>query len=196
MPRRRKLVKTAAASVKVKATFAKVKGPKHFSGNPALESVSDAKAWVNQYARKPGAVCPCCDQLVKHYPRSIHSSMALTLILVARRSKGFVHVARLLASLDLKPELMAAIAGGGDFSKLRFWNLIEAQPGDRADGSNRNGFWRVTPLGVDFVNGRVKVPRTVWLFDNQAIGFEDVSDVIGIRDCLGDRFDYRKLMRS
>lgn len=186
MPRRRKLVKPARSR----------KGPRHFNGNPALESVSDATAWLNQHARHPGAVCPCCDQLVKHYPRSIHSSMALTLILVTRRTRDFVHVARLLASAGFKPELVAATAGGGDFSKLRFWNMVEAQTGLRVDGSNRNGFWRVTPLGVDFVNDRIKVPRRVVLFDNRFLRFEDLNDLIGIRDCLGDRFDYRKLMRS
>lgn len=51
----------------------------------------------------------------------------------------------------------------GDFAKLRYWGLIE-----RAEGK-KQGQWRITPLGIDFVEGRARLPESVIVKNNVVI---------------------------
>lgn len=169
-----------------------------FDLEPSSVTLEEAKRWLRLRVRKPGAFCPCCQRFAKVYKRSIHHTMAVVLILMARRQpRGeFFHVPRYLAGLDLAPSFQAVATHGGDYAKLRNWGLIEAQPGERGDGSTRTGFWRVTDLGFDFVHDRVRVWKHSIEYDNRLMGLDDEAGEVSIRDCLGDRFNYDELMKA
>ena len=188
MPRRRKLI----------ARVTKLRGPKRMIVDANQTPLADAQTWLNQHIAKPGAICPCCGRFAMVYHRTIHRTMAVVLILMARRQpRGeFFHVSRYLAGLDLAPSFQAVATHGGDYAKLRNWGLIESQPGERADGSTRTGFWRVTDQGFAFVHDQLRVPKHAIEFDNRLIGLDDAAGLVGIRDCLGDRFNYAELMRA
>ena len=73
------------------------------------------------------------------------------------------------------------------------WRMIEAKHGElREDGSPRNGFYKITQLGVDFVDRRVEVPEYVILYAERLLG---VSEKMATIDkALGKRFNYAELM--
>lgn len=75
----------------------------------------------------------------------------------------------------------------GDFSKLRFWGLIEAHP-------DQDGYYRITHKGVEFVFMRAKVESNVLIFNNKCYGLK--GDYKDIKDCLKKRFQYELLMNG
>lgn len=133
-----------------------------------------------------GCNCPTCGQYVKTYHRKINKSMAIVLMLVYRSGKrDFFHIENWLKVID-RPELRA------DFHKLRFWNFIEKKIEDRKDGSNRNGFYKITGRGIMFCEGKITAKEKAIIYNNQFLGFEGKD--ITIKDVSS--FDYNELMSN
>lgn len=130
-----------------------------------------------------GERCPCCTQRAQVYRRSIHSSMARGLIKLYKRQP---HIAFHEIALFMEHRELA------DFAKLAYWGLVEEQPSLREDGSNRTGFWKITDLGLDFVEGRVTVAKHARVYDGRCLGLAGPD--VAIKDCLGRRFSYAELM--
>lgn len=127
-----------------------------------------------------GVDCPCCEQFVKVYRRSLASSAGRVLIAMWRKAGAdWVHVPGLGEQ-------------GGDPLKARFWGLIERDQSSREDGSSRTGWWRLTPSGVAFVQDRHQVPKYAHIYNNIALLLDGPQ--VSIRDVLGKKFRYDELM--
>lgn len=159
--------------------------------------LAEARAWL--FARlDQGVVCPCCGQYAKRYHRPLTAAMAYGLVIVGRhqmqaqkavpRDEGWVHVERLLKDT---PGIPSSIRG--DFTKLRHWGLIEQAWGKRPDGSTRNGYWRVTAEGFDFIAGRSTVASHVVIYNDKREGF--AGEAITIKDAIRRQFDYNDVMQ-
>lgn len=83
---------------------------------------------------------------------------------------------------------------GGYGTLAHWWGLMEHQPGDRDDGSWRNGHWRLTDSGREFVVGNLSVPKYVRLYNGKRLGL--VGPSWSIRDALGKKFNYNELMNG
>lgn len=135
-----------------------------------------------------GHKCECCGQYVKTYKRTINTSMARVLWLIHKSGKkDFFHIENWLKEIG-KPELRA------DFHKLRFWNLLEKKVEDRADGSNRNGYYRITSRGVMFAEGSMEVNKHAIIYNNEFLGFE--GEMISLKNALKEKFDFKELMNA
>lgn len=147
--------------------------------------LAEAVKWVLRH-RMDGVECPCCGQFAKVYRRKLNSAMAQALAAFYERmgaSDEYVHV----------PSTTDMSRLGGDWAKLAHWGLIEEKPSDRDDGSKHAGWWRITELGRRFVRDEVRIPSHALLFNQQLLGMDE-SSTIGIRQALGDKFDYAELM--
>lgn len=130
--------------------------------------------------------CPCCERFATIYHRQIHSGIALQLIKLYRHGgyAEYVHVSCVLAP---------GSSGVGDFSKPRYWELIE--PKDHiANETKSSGYWRLTMKGTAFVRSKLKIPRFALVFDDTVLRFE--GDDVSISDCLGKKFNYTELMQG
>jgi len=129
-----------------------------------------------------GAICSCCGQNVKLYPRSISGHQAKMLCKLYRLCDGnsrYHH--RSLITKD----------NSGDLAKMAFWGLIEE--GVNEDVKKKNsGNWRITERGRLFARGEIRIPRTVFIFNK--LKREESSNVVSIHDVWKERFDYRELM--
>ena len=87
-----------------------------------------------------------------------------------------------------------AINGGGDYAKLRYWDLIAPQPTNPDPKKRSSGMWKLTDLGRDFVHERTSVSSVCYYRhpEGGVVGFE--PEQIGIRDALGKHFNYQSLM--
>ncbi|MEX2716777.1 MAG: hypothetical protein Q6370_010790 [Candidatus Sigynarchaeota archaeon] len=160
-----------------------------FSGATA----EDAKVFVQQNLQQ-GVTCPTCGQFCKVYRRKLNATMALALILIYQFFKNNPHAEWLhVAAFLVKVKRDSSIAGG-DVVKLRYWGLLERAKGERDDGSDRVGRYRITELGRQFVEGKVKVASHVLLYNQMLLGVS--SEMISIREALGTRFRYDELMRA
>ena len=79
-----------------------------------------------------------------------------------------------------------------DFHKLRYWNLLEKKIEDRKDGSNRNGYYKITGRGIMFAENKLTVPEKAIVFNGKLQNLE--GEEINILTALGKRFDYSELM--
>ncbi len=63
--------------------------------------------------------------------------------------------------------------------KLRYWGLIEKhlQPGQNSD--SKGGVWRITDVGLQFMSGRLRVPRAVWTFRGRPVRVEGGDVLVG-----------------
>lgn len=156
--------------------------------------LSDARADLFKQAEK-GAICPCCDQYVKIYKRKLNSSMAC----------GLVYVYNYFRSPEALPWLHLPgfftekkICSSNDGGLLRHWELIEPMVSERKDGSWRNGHYKITSKGVAFVKGEISVPKYVYIYSQNVLGFSDgdkyPKEDTTIQDSLGENFNYRELM--
>lgn len=133
-----------------------------------------------------GYKCSCCGQFVKTYHRKLNSSMARVLILIFQTGRtDYFHVEQFLKNSN-KGDLRA------DFHKLRYWQLLRKKVENREDGSARNGFYKITPSGIMFVEGKIKVPEKILIYNNEFKGYEGKE--IHIIEALGNKFNYDELM--
>jgi len=153
--------------------------------------LGEAQEWLRDKLTE-GANCPCCGQLSKVYRRKLYGSMAASLLHFYKNfdTQTYTHKRDILALADKTFPTLSTTLGGGDFAKLMFWGLLEQKP---AEENNRgSGYWRVTEKGSDFVNGKVKIPSHVMIYNGDFLGLD--GDDVSIQDCLGEKFSYTELM--
>lgn len=110
--------------------------------------------------------------------------MARALILAYRAggADDFIHV----PSLDHSGAV-------NELNKARYWGLLEESPQRRADGG-RAGWWKLTPKGVDFIEGRITLPKYAVVYDGKLLELE--GDQVGIAQALSKKFNYAELMAA
>jgi hypothetical protein len=57
-----------------------------------------------------------------------------------------------------------------NFQKLRYWDLV-ARYTDK-EGIRKGGVWTITSKGIEFVLGRIKVPKSVWTYRGERVRYE------------------------
>lgn len=67
-----------------------------------------------------------------------------------------------------------------NFAKLKYWGL--AQHASPPDGPSKSGYWKITPLGVQFVNRTAKVHKAVWTYRDRVERFD--GDLVWVSDIL------------
>jgi hypothetical protein len=160
---------------------------------PSTATLKEAKD-VLRAEWNEGIECPCCTQFVKLYKRKITSSMAYALILLyryfeANPDQEWVHMNDYLNTLDIPFPVKS-----GDNAKLRYWDLLEEKPEQRDDGSNRAGYWKLTELGREFVEGEITVRSHAKVFNSKSYGLTGVD--VTIHEALGNKFNYDELMKG
>jgi hypothetical protein len=64
-------------------------------------------------------------------------------------------------------------------------------PGEREDGSARNGYYKITKKGYDFIRG-ARVPSHTFIYNGNQRGFTEST--ITINQALKSSFSYDELM--
>lgn len=135
-------------------------------------------------------ICPCCDQNVFMYKRSISKPMAQALVLFytydLKHPGQYMH----FPSESLKAN--GKLGQGGDWAKLVWWDLIERDDGLRDDDSDRTGKARITTAGREFVAGTLRVPKYTLSYNKKLCSFV-FGQMIDIHDAMKEPFDYRTL---
>jgi len=145
-------------------------------------SLEDARAWLRDRV-DDGQSCPCCGQMAKVYRRKLTASIGCVLIRMWRESRDeWIYMPRIRSA-------------GQDEVIARFWFLIEGDDAVRDDGSKRNGWWRLTNLGVAFVHNEIKLPKYARIYNNRLLNL-DAEQSVSIIDVLGTKFDYAELMEG
>lgn len=132
-----------------------------------------------------GYNCPCCGQFCKRYRRKLNANMAVVMIALYRKKKfGFIKVEEFMR--------LQGYQRSGDFPYLVHWGMLEKMQGKREDGSSKNGFYKLTDKGREFVMHRITVPQILVILNGKIEGLE--GKLVSIEDALGKKFNYREIM--
>ena len=144
----------------------------------------EAKAMVMR-ERGEGVACPCCTQNAKIYPRTINRGMLIGLSELLRRymqEHSWIYDRRFSD-------------GCGDYGKLVHWDMIEYEerpesnePRRAQQGVGVRPKWRA----VQFLQGKIRVPRHALLYDSHFLGWKDQSDTIAVGDVKN--FNWQEIM--
>lgn len=152
-------------------------------------TLHEAKDWLNnKVTSDEGVICPCCNRYTRRYKRKITKSMILGLHLIKKSGKtDYIHLQEFFKNQDCPSSTF------GDVAKLRFWGLIDKLETERPDGSHRNGFYRITQQGIDFLEGKLKVPPYVIIRNDIPVSFS-TDEPIGVFESSLQGFNFRDLM--
>ena len=149
-----------------------------------MESIKEVKKYLRSNLEK-GTNCPCCGQIVKSYKRKLNNTMALCLIKLSKMKNEFNHVSKIVNGISN--------TGTADFSKLKYWGLIEEHYNVNKEKKS-SGFWRITPAGLNFANGKTTLPKYVTIYNKLNLGFSE--EKINIKESLKEKFNYEDLMKK
>ena len=136
--------------------------------------------------------CPCCSQVAKVYKRHLHRSACLTLIDIYKRSGWYVGEDGVIGWYVHVTDLKII---SQDFHIAKHWRLIEQAPKDAENKTKKtSGYWRITQNGQEFVENKLKIQEWVHTYNKQVLGF--TGELVSIKDCLGEGFDYQELMKG
>lgn len=148
-------------------------------------TIGQARMWLFSQ-RSKGTNCPCCSRVIKLYPRQINGSMAAGLMIINRalQNSGDVWV--------FLPKLIPNVTVNSQLGYLKHWDLIHKRPGDRKDGSNRNGWWGITERGRAYAEGTLTLPHYALIYLNRLEGYRGQEH--GISKALGVKYNHREMM--
>lgn len=152
-------------------------------------TLQEVKDWLNAKFGIVPTECPACRQNVHKYPRPIHGSMVKLLIelyRLDRQKQDYYHVSDIYKALTKKKN------GSDDFSKFSRWGMIVQKKKMPGQLGRTSGYWAITPKGRDFVEGKIRVPRAVYMFNKISRGF--TPETVDVKEALGSVFDYEQMM--
>jgi hypothetical protein len=144
-------------------------------------TLGEVREYVLSHADE-GVECPACTQFVKIYRWSPYGSAVVQLIRLYQAGGTTEFV---------ESKTVKRPGEGGEATRLRHWGLVERDDAVREDGG-KSGFWRVTPLGEQFILRQATIPKYVYTFNNQVL--ERGGPEVDIVECLGKKFDYNEMM--
>jgi hypothetical protein len=145
----------------------------------------DARAYVLANREGKGCICPSCDRFIRVYRRNISGPVAVWLIDLVRKW--------LVEQRPYHIRELPKTPSRGEEAKLRYWDLARWEINE--DGKKtHSGLWQPTSRGIAFAHGNLRVPRHALVLVRVCIGMADENDLVDIKDCLKEQFDYEELM--
>jgi hypothetical protein len=124
-----------------------------------MTTLEEARAAVKKgRANKGGTDCPCCGKHCEEYRFSISANLAQILLVIYQAGRT-LHVKEFARGNTYNTTL------------LKNFGLIQQEPSEDKKPFNRSGLWSITDRGKAWVEGRVRIPRYVFVFDNTVTGF-------------------------
>lgn len=131
-----------------------------------------------------GAQCPCCEQLVKVYKRSINALSARSLLHIMKITVNEneiipLHIQKTFANGK-------KLATGLDYIQLKRFGLIEP--------TEEEGFYKITKQGIAFCLGYATIPKYALVYNNKTIMYSDSN--VTVQECLKKKFNYEEIIDS
>ena len=170
----------------------------------ATQTVEFAQRRVASFMDE-GTRCPCCGQHVEVRHEVMTRSVAEPLIWMAENyaeidwsaSRAVLTESRWVSVAESGPK---SFRSARHYTRAKYWGLIEKLEGDTIGDDLKSGMWRITQRGVDFVSGRVLLPKRAVVYLGQLRGYEgDLVDIeqtlkreFRLKDSIGQYIDRKK----
>lgn len=145
-----------------------------------MKTIAEAKKYMAENSSgNRGALCPVCDRYIKVRIHSLNEYFIRCLIVIYRyslESPGW------FKSVDPFVKLAPSLLARREHAKLALWGLLEMKS---AGAGNAMKLTRITARGIQFVEGKIKVPLRVARYSGQQIDVpEALKKQAGIYDVL------------
>ena len=143
-------------------------------------------------------LCPLCQKThLELKNRTFNSGMASALLLFYRLSQERPANAWIHLSIKSQPVDTLSKLHKGENEKWPWWGLTEKRETRNDVKGVRGGYWRLTQKGRDFVEGRIRIWRSVvdWLGDPLFAenGLVHSEDTVSFEEALGEHFNIHEL---
>lgn len=140
----------------------------------------------NLIANGKGERCPCCERYAQVYKRKLSKPVVRQLykLLSLGGDKNFIHASKLISP---------GVTGSGDLGKAKYWGLVEQKP-HHPDEKKSSGFWKLTEMGVFFLNEEAYIRKTLYIYNDKII--KQSSEELLVSDIREAGFDYQKLLKG
>jgi hypothetical protein len=133
---------------------------------PEMGTLQDAMTWLEEKKKERLEVkCPCCTQTVMVWRRRIYGTLIQQLCRLVAYGQG-----------GATSGVLSKKTGGGDHAKLRWWGLVEQDPEDMT--------WFATAKGHEFLKGNMKIPKWIYVFNNQ-LQYRSEDELVRAGECTG-----------
>jgi len=152
-------------------------------------TLAESRSLWAETIKGKGGHCPCCDRWGKIYPRHFNSTMAHSLIWLARHQQQNNEENNVWC--DVPNTAPQEVTRTNQLPTTRWWGLTERKPSN--DGKTKHtGWWRVTEKGMSFATGMIRIPKVAFTYAGEILYFGD--DLIHIKDAFETPFDYEQVM--
>lgn len=124
--------------------------------------------------------CECCGRFAKVYKRTIGRSAIKQLIKIYRQyGTNWVHSNQVVTYSN------------ADFGHAKYWGLVELQRNENFN-TRTSGFWRLTDLGVRYLEDKVAISKYVLTYGDEVQGVS--QELLFISETKFKNFNYQELM--
>lgn len=124
--------------------------------------------------------CDKCGAKVVEYKHSLSKGLLRCLFRMAQAGGVPVRIST----------LKLTHAQQANFQKLRYWNVVaKVDISDDGTAIQKDGVWKLTDLGWDFIREKIRLPKSVWTYradvvryDGEEILFSEVTDGYKFRE--------------
>lgn len=124
-----------------------------------------------------GVTCPCCKRFARIYYRDIHSTMAKSIVSLYVLQKD--NPTRADFHIKEISKVTRFFHNASDVGKLAAWDIVKK--------GEATGTWAISKKGLDWVEGKITVPKSVIMYEGEVLGFK--GDSVQVEDCLKEKFD-------
>lgn len=139
-------------------------------------TLEDAREFLQESIFENLTICPCCERPDKVYSRLLTKSSMQDIANLYRETFLRGHEPVFIHYHDF------AIRVQSEYPKLRHIGLIE---------QGEQGYWRITPNGVAFVEGTIRIQERIVTYHNRYVGSDGPFKYIHE---IWNRFNFDELM--
>lgn len=137
---------------------------------------------LEAFERKAGECCPICRFKPKTYRRRIRETLARDLVRLYRLGSGFFHIRDFTDGRN-----------SSYFSVVELFGLATPKPNPNNPKRRTLGFWELSPVGIMFVEGRIRIPEFLLVESGEVVSSGPCSKLIS--DVIGEGFDYSDVLK-
>lgn len=117
---------------------------------------------INEQSQSPEVpLCPHCGAKIVEYRHALNTPLIRAL------AKLYQHG----DAVNLR-ELNLDRNEWDNFQKLKYWGLVYQV---EVEGKRKKGVWWLTLRGVEFIEGRLRIPKSVWTYRGRRKRFEGIE---------------------
>lgn len=138
--------------------------------NSKLFTIDEVRHWMNTQILQHGKTdCPCCKAHHQTYKRTISKTLVYWMTALRKLTKDgskYIHFKTVDQYLYDRLQL-----NGSDYIILKKWYMIEpfTKVDPETNKETTTGEFTITKLGMDFLDGKIKVPKYLYFSNGKVI---------------------------